>query len=243
MLINFCLPAYNEEKILEASALKLLAFLRAAGSTFAWRIVILDNGSTDGTAASARRLADEHPEIEVKTIKLPGRGRALKTYFSASQADVLVYMDIDLAVSLDNIATLVSAVTADGYALAIGSRLLPESKIERSWARELSSQGYNLLSRLVLGHRFSDLQCSFKAVRADVFRQLSGQIQDTKWFFDTELVALAGAAGYAVKEIPVDWSENRYDQRKSKVRIFRDSLRFAIDLIRLKIKMASLKNS
>ena len=121
--------------------------------------------------------------------------------------------------------------------LTIGSRLLPESKIERSFIRELSSQSYNFLSRVILNHNFSDLQCGFKAIKNKTFKKISPHIKGDKWFFDTELVAFTNYFKFRVKEIPVNWSENRYDERKSKVNLLKDSIKFFINLIKLKIRV------
>lgn len=238
MRVDFCLPIYNEEKILRSSAEKLLAYCREKGFPFAWKIVLVVNGSSDSSAAIAAGLAQEDPDFfEVFLVAEKGRGRALKECWLRSEADVLSYMDIDLAVSLDNIEKLTLSLLRDEADLAIGSRLLPQSKIERSFFRELTSQSYNFLSRLILGHHFSDMQCGFKAVKRGVFARLAPQIESSKWFFDTELVSWAKYFGYRVKEVPVEWEENRYDQRRSKVNVLRDSLRFLRDLITLRWRM------
>ncbi len=241
--IDFCLPVYNEEKILRPNALKLWQWCQENNLPFSWQITIVVNGSTDQSFNIARALAEKYQQIKAVNIAAPGRGQALKKYWLTSQADILAYMDIDLAVSLDNISALIQPILQGKADLVIGSRLLPESKIERSTVRELSSQGYNFLSRLILGHRFSDLQCGFKAVRADTFQKISSLTKDEKWFFDTELIMFAHWSGAKVREIPVDWSENRYDQRQSKVKVIKDSFKFFINLLKLKIKLRKLNAS
>ena len=244
MKIEFCLPIYNEEKILEPSARRLADFCLEKNYQFAWQIVLLVNGSTDGSYALAEKMAAQEPGLFKAVNFAPaGRGFALKRYYEESRADILVYMDIDLAVSLDNLSALLDPIVGNQADLVIGSRLLPDSKIERSFIRELSSQSYNFLSRMILSHKFSDLQCGFKAVRADVFRKISPYIRDGRWFFDTELIAFCRHFNYRVKEIPVDWSENRWDERKSKVNLLKDSCKFIYNLIKLKIRLLSSHNS
>ena len=139
-------------------------------------------------------------------------------------------MDIDLAVSLHNIPNLIKPLIQDNFDLVIGSRLLPRSKTARSALRTFSSKTYNLLSRLILGHNLSDLQCGFKAIKTKPFKHLIPYIKDNKWFFDTELIAFADYFGYRIKEIPVAWQENRYQARKSKVNLINDSIKFIINL-------------
>jgi hypothetical protein len=92
--------------------------------------------------------------------------------------------------------------------LAIGSRLTSSSRVIRSAKREFVSRSYNLLLRAALGARFSDAQCGFKAVRAEVARELLPFVGDTGWFFDTELLVIAERVGLRIHEVPVDWIED-----------------------------------
>jgi glycosyltransferase involved in cell wall biosynthesis len=243
MKVYFCVPVYNEGRILEANGRKLLDFLKAANFPFDWKLNFTVNGSTDDTLEIANKLALEYsPLVEVMVLGegKRGKGLAVKSCWLGSDADILVYMDSDLAVSLEGTNPLVEAVTEGGFDMAIGSRLLPDSKINRSFWREFVSQSYIYFSRLVLGHRFSDLQCGFKAVKKEFFVKAAPLIISDGWFFDTELIMMIKSFGGRIKEVPVNWEENRYDQRKSKVKVFRDSVRFLLDTIGLKMRI--LKN-
>ena len=240
MLIEFCLPIHNEEKIIESNTLKLLSYLKEQNFNFDWKIILIINGSSDNSNNIAQKLTRNNPEINLELITSPGKGQALKLYLSKSPADMLAYMDIDLAVSLKNIPALINPVIAGDYDLVIGSRLLPEATIKRSFLRELSSQSYNFLSRLILGHSFSDMQCGFKAIKKEVFVKIAPYIQDDKWFFDTELIAFTNNFKFKIKEIPVDWQENRYEQRTSKVKVLKDSLLFIKNLFKLKLRLIKI---
>ncbi|MFA5050807.1 MAG: glycosyltransferase [Patescibacteria group bacterium] len=242
MFIEFCLPIYNEEKILKNNVLKLLNYCNSQNFNFDWRIVILNNGSTDNSEKISQELQKEYPQkIKIENLEQPARGRAIKLYYQKSQADIVAYMDIDLAVSLNNIPNLIDSILKENYDLVIGSRLLPDSKIERSFIRSLSSKIYILLSRIILHHNLSDLQCGFKAIKTDVFKKIMSYIKDDKWFFDTELITFTHYFGYKIKEIPVDWQENRYDQRKTKVHLLKDSLNFILNLIKLKMRLYKIR--
>lgn len=209
---------------------------------FEWKIILLNNGSRDRTEEICRALADKFSgRIKLENIAEPGKGWALKCYLAKSRADILAYMDIDLAVSLDNLLGLIEPVLAGQCDLAFGSRLLKESRVERSYLRSLSSVFYNFLSRLILRHNYRDLQCGFKAMNRAVVNKVLPRLQDNNWFFDTELIAWASFFKFKVKEIPVAWSENRYRARKSKVRLVRDGVGFIRNLVGLKRKMAKLK--
>ncbi|HTW96300.1 MAG TPA: glycosyltransferase [Candidatus Methylomirabilis sp.] len=242
MEIEFCLPIYNEEKILAANSGQLFDFCRRRNFPFSWRIILIVNGSTDRSLAIAKSIAAGAPESFLTVEeKEKGRGRALKKYWQKSHADILVYMDADLATSLDNISDLLSPLLADESDLVIGSRLLAKSKIERPLFREFISQSYNLLSRLILRHKFSDLQCGFKAIKRETFLRLAPYLESRNWFFDTELIMLADFFHYRIKEIPVVWEEGRWEQRHSKVNVGRDSLAFLLNLLRLKIRLHKIR--
>jgi len=117
-------------------------------------------------------------------------------------------MDVDLSTDLAAVLPLVAPLLSGHSDLAIGTRLARGSRVQRGPKREVISRGYNLILRTVLGARFSDAQCGFKAIRADRARQLLPLVEDTGWFFDTELLVLADRAGMRVHEVPVDWIDD-----------------------------------
>jgi hypothetical protein len=117
-------------------------------------------------------------------------------------------MDVDLSTDLAALFPLVAPLISGHSDIAIGSRLLPGSRVVGGPKREFISRCYNLILRGVLGTRFRDAQCGFKAIRADVARRLLPLVEDTGWFFDTELLVLAERAGLRVHEVPVDWVDD-----------------------------------
>jgi glycosyltransferase involved in cell wall biosynthesis len=206
-LIEVVIPVYNEQAGLDRSVRRLHAFL-AANLPYRWRILIADNASTDSTLPIARGLARELPAVDVLHLAQKGRGRALRAAWSASDADVVCYMDVDLSTDLKGLLPLVSGLVSGHSDVAIGSRLAPGSRVQRGAKREFISRSYNLILRLGLGARFSDAQCGFKAIRTEVARELVPQVRDDGWFFDTELLVLAQRAGLRIHEVPVDWVDD-----------------------------------
>jgi len=200
-------PVRNEERDLAPSIRRLVGFLRES-FPFTARVTIADNGSTDATWAIADRLARELPEVRAVHLALPGRGRALRAIWSQNEAEVLAYMDVDLSTDLNALLPLVAPLLSGHSDLAIGTRLARGSRVIRGPKRELISRGYNLLLRTLMGARFSDAQCGFKAIRRDPARVLLPLTRDTGWFFDTELLVLAERAGLRIHEIPVDWIDD-----------------------------------
>jgi len=242
MLVDFCLPVRNEEKILVSNVERLKKFLCSWRCSFDWQITIIVNGSNDNSENLSRDLQQSYPtKIKVLVLAAGGKGLAIKECFHQSQGDILIFMDIDLAVDLNYLPNLITPVVKGKYDLVFGSRLLPGSQTERSWIREISSRSYNMLSRLILNHHFYDLQCGFKAVRRETFSKVSPWLRDNHWFFDTELIILSKKFNYRLLEIPVNWQENRYDQRISKIRTIRDSLPFIRNLLLFKKFLKKVK--
>ncbi len=198
---------FNEQNALEASIRRLHDFLRRE-LPFDWRIVIADNASTDATPGIARALAFELERVTVLRLEHKGRGRALRAAWSASDADVVAYMDVDLSTDLRALLPLVSGLISGHSQVAIGSRLAAGARVTRGPKREFISRAYNRLLRLVLRARFSDAQCGFKALRTDAARELLPLIKDQDWFFDTELLVLAQRRGMRIHEVAVDWTDD-----------------------------------
>ena len=205
--VDIVVPVRNEERDLAPSVRRLVAYLRES-FPFRAQITIADNGSTDATWVIADRLARELPEVRAVHMELPGRGRALRAIWSQSEAEVLAYMDVDLSTDLNALLPLVAPLLSGHSDLAIGTRLARGSRVIRGPKRELISRGYNLLLRTLMGARFSDAQCGFKAIRRDQARALLPLTSDTGWFFDTELLVLAERAGLRIHEVPVDWIDD-----------------------------------
>jgi putative flippase GtrA len=218
-VLDIVIPVYNEEHTVARSVRHLHQFL-ATEVPYAARITVADNASTDGTLAVARRLAEELPDVEVIHLDAKGRGGALHAAWSASTATVVAYMDVDLSTDLTALMPLVAPLISGHSDVAIGSRLAASSRVVRGPKREFVSRSYNLILRSALGARFSDAQCGFKAVRADVAHRLLPLVADTGWFFDTELLVIAERAGLRIHEVPVDW----VDDPDSRVDVLRTAI-------------------
>ncbi len=207
--IDIVLPCLNEERILPQSVQRLRAFLLTEMTAYTWRIVIADNGSTDGTLAAAIALSGELSAIRYIHLKDRGRGRALRQAWTESRADVVAYMDVDLSTALAHLPDLVEAIADKEYHIAVGSRLLPESRVTgRTLVREFTSRAYSILFRLMFWTTFRDAQCGFKAVSRSVADNLVPQVRGNGWFFDSELLILAQKCGYRIHELPVNWNDD-----------------------------------
>ena len=229
--VDVVIPCYNEVAVLRGSVERTLAFLDGHPE-YDWRIVIADNGSTDGTGDLARALEQEFPgRVHAELLTIKGRGLALKQAWTASDAGIVSYMDIDLSTDIEHLPRLIAMVAEDGCDVAIGSRLARGSKTRRSLKREITSRGYVFLIRVTFpGLRITDAQCGFKALARQVVDDVVPLIENRMWFFDTELLILAQRRGYRICELPVRWDEDP----DTKVKIVRTALEDIRGLLRMR---------
>ncbi|MFD7503809.1 glycosyltransferase [Streptomyces sp. NPDC059850] len=206
-VLDVVIPVYNEEADLERCVRRLHDHLTRT-FPYRFRITIADNASTDRTPHVAAYLDDTVEEVTAVRLDQKGRGRALRTVWTLSEAPVLAYMDVDLSTDLNALFPLVAPLISGHSDLAIGSRLSRSSRVVRGTKREFISRAYNLILRGSLAARFSDAQCGFKAIRKDVAERLLPMVEDTGWFFDTEMLVLAERAGLRIHEVPVDWVDD-----------------------------------
>ncbi|MEV4097437.1 bifunctional glycosyltransferase family 2/GtrA family protein [Streptosporangium saharense] len=222
-LVEIVVPVYNEQRVLAESVRRLHAYLSGT-FPYGFRITVADNASTDDTWRIATDLSRELSHVHAVHLDAKGRGRALRRVWSASDADVVAYMDVDLSTDLDAFLPLVAPLLSGHSDLAIGSRLSRGANVVRGPKREIISRTYNLLLRSAMGARFSDAQCGFKAARTEIVQALLPAVEDEEWFFDTELLLLAERHGLRIHEVPVDWVDDP-DSRVDILRTVLDDLR------------------
>jgi glycosyltransferase involved in cell wall biosynthesis len=201
------IPVYNEEQDLEKNITTLHRFLTDNLPGCDWCIIIADNASRDRTGEIGRRLASATPRVAYHRLEQKGRGRALRETWMKSNADFVSYMDVDLSTNLKAVPEMME-LFAKGADVVIGSRIIAGAAITRCWHREILSRGWNFLVGAVFNTRFSDAQCGFKGLTRAAKEVLVPQVEDHKWFFDTELLVLADKQGFSMREIAVEWIED-----------------------------------
>lgn len=232
--LEIVVPVFNEESVLEESITKLANYLQREMS-ITWQITIADNASTDNTPVIAARLAADMPHVVYRRLDVKGRGYAIRDAWSCSEAEVLAYLDVDLSTDLAALPPLVAPLLSGHSDISIGTRLGVSSRVSRGPKREFISRSYNFLLKRTMQVRFSDAQCGFKAIRADVANKLLPHIVDNGWFFDTELLIIAERSGLRIHEIPVDWvddPDSRVDIKQTALDDVRGLIRVANSLIR-----------
>jgi len=232
--LSIVIPAYNEAGRLPAT----LATLRAFLATRPWRseIVVVDDGSTDRTAAVAQ--AATAPGLPVRVVSLganQGKGAAVKRGVAEARGTVVGFMDADLPYALDGIDLAMTHLAA-GADLAVGARDLPESSETQTvtWARRLSGRSYSLLVNALAVHDIHDTQCGFKWFRERVAKDLFARVTLAGFAFDVELLVLAQRWGLRIDRLPV----RRNPSHGSKIRLVRDSVRIFWDLLKVNRRLA-----
>ena len=160
--VDIVIPVYNEEQALPRSIVILADFLRENLSN-PWKIIIVDNASTDGTRSVSEMLCQRYPGVNYLYLPQKGRGRALRAAWLDSTADIVSYMDVDLSTDITYFPALLESLES-GYQVAIGSRLSKGSEVTRGLRREFTSRTYNFLIKAMFLTGFPDAQCGFKAM-------------------------------------------------------------------------------
>jgi len=187
---------------------KLHEFLTINLSHYNWNIVIVDNASIDKSADIGKKLARKYAQMSFVHMNKRGRGRAVRSAWLASNADIIGYTDVDLSTDLSSLLPMLQKIQKN-CDIVIASRLLPDSNVaNRTFLREVISRVYNVLLKIAFHTSFSDAQCGFKLITQKAFRKLSPLVRNNEWFFDTELLIIAEKIDMHVCEEAVNWRDN-----------------------------------
>ena len=228
--LSIVIPAYNEESRIEPTVREIIGYCRAQARAF--ELVVVDDGSRDGTTSVGRLLSEEFPEL--KLIRLAanhGKGYAVRTGVVNAIGRTVLFADADGATPITEIERLEEAL-ASGADVAIGSRALPGEgvRVEAKLYRHLIGRTFHHLVERLADAGVKDTQCGFKLFRAPVAQDLFSRLRMNGFSFDVELLVMARRRGYQVTEVPVNWTH----QPGSKVRLTLDSLKMAVDLFRIR---------
>jgi dolichyl-phosphate beta-glucosyltransferase len=230
--LTIVVPAYNEEKRLGATLKRMLAYFDAHGSPF--EILVVDDGSTDGTASLVETIASCRREVQLITYAANrGKGYAVRQGMLAGRGERLLLSDADLATPIEEVEKLTAKLNA-GYDIAIGSRDVIGSELikHQSWLRETGGKTFNKLVQLVAVPGIHDTQCGFKLFTRGAAQSIFSRCTVDHFAFDVEVLYLAiRIFGYRVAETPVRWAH----MEGSKVVFWRDAIRMSKTLFRIRI--------
>ena len=209
--LSLVIPAFNESARLGASLAAVFDYL--GGEPYASEVIVVDDGSTDGTARVAEEsFAASGARTEARVIRYEenrGKGYAVRKGLLAARAPVAVFSDADLSTPITETPKLTGPIRAGEYDVVFGSRALDRTLVgvHQSWRREQSGRFFNLVMRVATKLPYWDTQCGFKAFRMDVCRPLVEGARIDRFGFDVELLYIAHAAGLRLYERAVRWND------------------------------------
>jgi glycosyltransferase involved in cell wall biosynthesis len=230
--ISIILPAYNEASRIERCIREVT---RAACSfSGSYEIIVTEDGSTDGTETIVANISRSNPQLHLlhSPARL-GKGKAIKKALTSAKGDIIVFMDVDLSTSLNYLPQIVK-LAQKHRGMAIGSRHVNGSKVQRSFSRTLFSLSYNLFVRMLFLDGVHDHQCGFKAMSHEVADVVLDKTVSDGFFFDTEMILWCKKLGFPVTEVGVEWSEIS-KKGATAVRLFSDAAKLGLDLLRFRL--------
>ena len=208
--LDISIPVLNEELRVENGVVKTIEFLEN-NKIKNYSITIADNGSSDNTEGIAKKLIERFHRIRFIKVNKKGVGLALKKSWGSSDAELIGYMDVDVATDLSHLIDAYKLLHSDEVDIVNGSRLLPGSRVmNRSIIRNITSRGFNFLLKKALNVNITDGMCGFKFLKKTAYDKLEKiGLENDEWFFCTELLVKAEWLGMRVLEIPVIWKDDR----------------------------------
>lgn len=233
--ISVIIPAYNEESRLAGTLDAIVLYLEQHPFWTSYEVLVVDDGSKDGTVAVAERFAKQHPSVRV--LRNPGnrgKGYSVRHGMLEATGEWRLFSDADLSTPIEELEHLYQATQEHGCAISIASRAIDRSLIEarQSRFREVGGRGINLIMRMILGLRIQDTQCGFKLFRKDAAEAIFPLQIVERFGFDPELLFLGRKLGYSICEIPARWKH----VDGTKVRLLQDSIQMFFDLLAIRMR-------
>jgi dolichyl-phosphate beta-glucosyltransferase len=227
-MFSVIIPAKNESSRLPPTLEKVARYFAGRGGD--WELLVVDNGSRDDTPRLVEEFSRAHPQVRLLQEPAPGKGAALRTGMLAAAGELVLFSDADLSCPIEEEARLREALEK-GYDVAIASRRLPGSQVEKSLRRKMMSVLFNWAVQLLALPGIKDSQCGFKLFRREAARRLFGAGAVDGWAFDVEILFLARRLGYKIREVPVSWQESE----GTRVEALRDALRMLRDIVQFRL--------
>lgn len=235
-MISAVIPVFNEAGCLEQHVPTLSGILEGVAGDD-WEIVLVDDGSTDGTADIIRHLArNEHIVGQTHAVNR-GKGAAVATGMVATRGDVAFFCDADMSTPPETLSEFLAAHEA-GADVVIGNRKSKEATIER-WQPPLRTWlglGYTRLANAMMGLSVSDYTCGFKLFAGPAAREIFAATRTEGWSFDVEILARAARAGLVIRELPVRW----HHDDDTRVRVARDVIRSFLELLAIRRRLGRI---
>ena len=234
------IPTYNESRIIS----RTLAAVRAVFEeklVIPWQIIVADNASKDGTADVVEGLKD--PRIKVLRLLEKGRGRAIRAGFKAAAGGIVAFTDADLPIAPGEVLKGLDKVLKEECEIVVGTRLSKGGAMDnRMWLRNLSSRIFHILAVVLTGLKASDSQCPLRIMNERTTPVMLATVDPT-WWSELECILLAEKLGISMKEVPVEWIEGRYEERKSTVKVFQDGIKAIKAMSKMRFYLRPIEKS
>lgn len=228
VFLSIIVPAHNEESRLKDSLSQLRDF--CVSQPFSTEIIIAENASVDNTLVIATVFATDHPGVHVLHDDRPGKGLAIRAGMLAAKGEYRFICDADLSMPVQEITRFLPPLL-EGVDIAIASREAPGAiRYNEPAMRHFVGRVFNNLVRLIILPGLQDTQCGFKCFTQKAAETLFPLQTVSGWTFDVEILAIAQRMGFKIVEVPIPW----YYFGNSKVRVLKDSIRMALDLIHIR---------
>ncbi|MDA0733723.1 MAG: glycosyltransferase family 2 protein [Chloroflexi bacterium] len=226
--LSIVIPAYNEESRILETLGQVVEFL--ASQSYSWEVVVVDDGSTDGTASLVSDFASRHSSVRLITVPHRGKGWAVKHGMLDAAGAYRFLCDADLSMPIEQVERFLPP-QLDGVDIAIGSREAPNSRrIGEPARRHTMGRLFNGLVRVLAVPGLDDTQCGFKCFRGEIVSELFQRQTLDGFAFDVELLFMAYRSGMKIQEVGIDW----YYRDQSKVRQIHDSFAMTRDLLKIR---------
>ena len=229
--LSVVIPAYNEEKHIKHAIKEVGDFLKANFSDS--EIIVVDDGSIDGTCDAALSLSGEIKNLKVlKNGANRGKGYSVKKGVLSASSDYVLFTDVDLSVPLSEFTKFEDYIKRETAGIIIGSRALKDSNVlkKQNFLRQNMGKIFNLLVRLLLFRGIKDTQCGFKCFRKDVAKKLFKAQRMDGFCFDAEILYIAKKNGIKIYTVPIKW----INDPDSRVQIISGSISMLLDLFRIR---------
>jgi dolichyl-phosphate beta-glucosyltransferase len=230
--LSVVVPAYNEQERLEPTLRSYVRCFRRRSMAF--ELIVVDDGSRDGTSALVDRVAEELPEVRLlRLAENRGKGYAVRSGVVNARGALVLVADADGATPPEEFDRLCAAIH-EGADVAIGSRVLSTgaTQVRARVHRRLIGRAFHLLVRLCGVHDIADTQCGFKLFRGEVAHTLFSRMRTAGFSFDVEVLMMARLCGYRIAEVPINWVH----QPGSRINLVTDSVRMAGELLLIRAR-------
>lgn len=231
--LSIVIPAFNEEDRIVPTLQAISGYLAASGMRA--EVLVVDDGSSDGTARRVREQDGAVPGLRIlSNHRNRGKGFSIRHGFGECRGDLVLLTDADLSTPIEEIEKLLPAVRKEGYGIAIGSRALDPSRVEvpQGWLRRNLGKTFNLVVRALTGLPIRDTQCGFKLLDREALLPIFRVARVDRFSYDVEILYLAHRRGIPIAETPVIWRNSPH----SRVRLVLDPLQMLWDILKIVIR-------